>query len=74
MNKKKHTDVHFCTREKASKLINDPRFVSLDEFNDDCYEVIIPVLLMFDLKITIKFFFKLDSVLVYKKKIKKRHV
>ena len=42
MNKKKHTDVEFCTFERATKLVNDPRFVSLEEFEDDCFEVINP--------------------------------
>ena len=39
MNKSKHTDVQFCTLDKAIKLINDPRFVSLEECEDDCFEV-----------------------------------
>lgn len=41
MNKAKHTDVQFCKFEKASKLVNDPRFVSIEEFSDESFEVII---------------------------------
>ena len=39
MNKKKHLSVDFCSDEKAAQLVNDPRFMSLDEFEGGCYEV-----------------------------------
>lgn len=38
MNKSKHLSVDFCAEERASELVNDPRFMSLEEF-DGCYEV-----------------------------------
>ena len=38
MNKSKHLSVDFCAEERASDLVNDPRFMSLEEF-DGCYEV-----------------------------------
>lgn len=41
MNKSKHLDVKFCTHHEASKLLNDPRFMSIDEFEDDYFEVIV---------------------------------
>lgn len=44
MNKSKHLSVKFCTHDEASKLINDPRFMSIDEFEDDCFEVIIQIM------------------------------
>ena len=39
MNKSKHTCVNFCSSDQAAQLINDPRFISLDEFDGDCFEV-----------------------------------
>ena len=39
MDKTKHTNVEFCSEERASKLVNNPQFTSLDEFSDGCYEV-----------------------------------
>ena len=39
MNKAKHLDVDFCDYEKARKLVNNPRLVSVDEFDADCFEV-----------------------------------
>ena len=39
MNKDKHTSVKFCGKHEASVLVNDPRFISLDEFEGECYEV-----------------------------------
>ena len=38
MNKSKHLNVDFCSEEKTGELVNDPRFMSLEEF-DGCYEV-----------------------------------
>ena len=40
MNKGKHLSVEFCRHEKASKLINDPKFMSIEEFEGDNFEVI----------------------------------
>ena len=39
MNKEKHSKVRFCDLDKASKAVNDPYFVDLEEFNDDTFEV-----------------------------------
>ena len=39
MNKSKHLDVGFCSEEKTGERVNDPRFMSLEEFDDGCYEV-----------------------------------
>ena len=39
MNKSKHLAVNFVTEDKALKLVNDPRFMALEEFPGDCYEV-----------------------------------
>ena len=39
MDKSKFTKVTFCALEKASKLVNDPFFHSLDEFSDKTFEV-----------------------------------
>lgn len=39
MNKDKHTSVKFCSIDEASSLVNNPRFVSLDEFEGGCVEV-----------------------------------
>ena len=38
MDRRKHQDVKFLTEEKVINAVNNPRFVSLEEF-DDCYEV-----------------------------------
>ncbi len=38
MNKSKHLSVNFCSEERVPDLVNDPRFMSLEEF-DGCYEV-----------------------------------
>ena len=38
MNKSKHLSVDFCSEERVPDLVNDPRFMSLEEF-DGCYEV-----------------------------------
>ena len=38
MNKSKHLSVDFCSEERAPDLVNDPRFMSLEEY-DGCYEV-----------------------------------
>ena len=43
MNKSKHLSVEFCKSDGVSKLINDPHFMSIDEFEDDSFEVIIIV-------------------------------
>ena len=47
MNKAKHYDVGFCDFDAATKLVNDPRFVSIDEFEDDCFEVTVFLLLFY---------------------------
>jgi len=39
MNKSKHLDVAFCGYDKARQLVNNPQMVSIDEFDDDCFEV-----------------------------------
>ena len=39
MDKSKHTNVSFCGIEKASKLINDPFFYNLEEFDKETFEV-----------------------------------
>ena len=39
MNKSKHLDVQFVNEQNAAKLVNNPKFVSLEEHFDDCYEV-----------------------------------
>ena len=39
MNKSKHVAVDFVNEDKAIKLVNDPRFMSLEEFPGNCYEV-----------------------------------
>ncbi len=39
MNKAKHVAVDFVTEDKALKMVNDPRFMSLEEFPGDCFEV-----------------------------------
>ena len=39
MNKSKHLSVDFCSAEEAPTLVNDPRFMSLEEFDDGCCEV-----------------------------------
>lgn len=40
MNKARHVSVDFCSKEKAIKLVNDPRFMALEEFSDSFYEVL----------------------------------
>ena len=39
MNKALHTKVYFCDQEGASKLINDPFFVEIEEFDNMTFEV-----------------------------------
>ncbi|KAL5265864.1 hypothetical protein ACHWQZ_G002033 [Mnemiopsis leidyi] len=39
MNKARHADVKIVNEESASDLINHPRFTSLDELSDTCFEV-----------------------------------
>jgi hypothetical protein len=39
MDKEKHTTTTFCSRDKASKRINDPHFKDLEELDDDRCEV-----------------------------------
>ncbi len=39
MNKGKHLNVRFLDREDAAKAINNPRFISLEEFEEDSFEV-----------------------------------
>ena len=41
MNKERHSKVTFCDLEKASKSINDPFFIDLEEFDDETFEVIL---------------------------------
>lgn len=40
MNKARHLSVNFCAEKKACELVNNPRFMTLEEFDGDCYEVI----------------------------------
>ena len=39
MDKEKHTRISFCNIEKASKSINDPYFMDLEEFDNETFEV-----------------------------------
>ena len=39
MNKDRHRSVSFCGIDKASKLINDPLFLEIEEFEGKCFEV-----------------------------------
>ena len=39
MNKDKHLSIEFCDEDRACQLVNDPRFMSLEEFEDETYEV-----------------------------------
>lgn len=40
MNKSRHLSVEFCSElDRASELVNNPRFMSLEEF-EGCYEVL----------------------------------
>jgi hypothetical protein len=39
MNKSKHQSVKFLDEREAAKAVNDPRFLSLEEF-DNSYEVL----------------------------------
>jgi hypothetical protein len=39
MNKEKHTRVTFCNIDRASKAVNDPFFMDLEEFDDNTFEV-----------------------------------
>lgn len=39
MDKSKHTSVKFCGLTKASAEINNPRFIHLEEFEDETFEV-----------------------------------
>ena len=41
MNKSKHVKVNIVDQEAAADLINSPRFSTLDELSDNCYEVIL---------------------------------
>ena len=40
MRKDLHNSVRFVTLDKASKLVNDPRFTGLTEFDQETFEVI----------------------------------
>ena len=40
MNKSKHLSVEFCSEAKATNLVNNPRFMSIEEFDGDCFEVV----------------------------------
>lgn len=39
MDREKHTKIDVCGIEKASKLVNDPYFISLEEFDEENFEV-----------------------------------
>ena len=39
MRKDRHTNVKFVGRQKASKLVNDPLFMSIEEFDKETFEV-----------------------------------
>ena len=39
MNKSKHLDTQFCNDDEAQNLVNNPRFMSLEEFDNGTYEV-----------------------------------
>ena len=39
MRKDKHNSVRFVSRDKASKLVNDPMFTGLTEFDNETFEV-----------------------------------
>ena len=41
MNKNKHVKVDVVDKETAADLINSPRFSTLDELTDNCFEVFI---------------------------------
>ena len=40
MNREKHTSVQIVDEEEAVRLVNNPRFSTLDELDTNCYEVI----------------------------------
>ena len=40
MNKSRHAEVKIVDAEEASDLVNSPRFSTLDELSDTCFEVI----------------------------------
>ena len=40
MNKAKHLDVKFCPGQDVANIVNSPRFMSLEEFEGDSYEVV----------------------------------
>ena len=39
MDKSRHTSVKFCNLDEAVKLVNDPFFRDLDEFDEETFEV-----------------------------------
>ena len=39
MNKSKHMDTQFCNDEEAQQLVNNPRFMCLEELENGSYEV-----------------------------------
>ena len=41
MNKNKHVKVDVVDQEAAADLINSPRFSTLDELSENCFEVIV---------------------------------
>ena len=43
MNKSRHAEVKIVDAEEASDLVNSPRFSTLDELSDTCFEVIIDI-------------------------------
>ena len=39
MNKEKHSKVKFLDLDKASKAVNDPYFIDLEEYDESTFEV-----------------------------------
>ena len=39
MNKNKHSSIQFCNEKRACELVNNSRFISLEEFENETYEV-----------------------------------
>lgn len=40
MNRERHTSVQIVNEEEAIRLVNNPRFSTLNELDSNCYEVI----------------------------------
>ena len=47
MDKSKFMNVTFCEFDQASKLVNDPYFHSLDEFENETFEVCVVIVVIF---------------------------